>query len=366
VPSAGLGSDGDLYIDTLGNRLYGPKTAGSWGSGSFTKGDPGTGTTTAYRTSNFTASTGLRYLTAGTITITDPSSAVAGDNYEVMVGAGTCTIGGVAFAPSRIEVIRYFNGTNWASSPLESASQTAATASSLMTRSLVGDEQFFNLWNVFRPVPNPGTGSLRATAAINSDGLFYNININPSNTAANSYGRVSLSRGCNAIHFIQGGGIRFGRRLGVMLRGVMCYGGATDSTTVSRLIVGGNGGVPASSDAPALTSHGFGMELGGNGTTQSIRAFCHNGTSYTNGPWVSATSITIQNYGIISDGLGNISLLQGVLGSRPSIVSTITGGPTATGSTSTNYIDHVVVNSSTATSATLTYALIQDVVILAS
>jgi hypothetical protein len=368
VPSSGLGSDGDLYIDTLGNRLYGPKTAGSWGSGSFTKGDPGTGTTTAYRTSNFTASTGLRYLTAGTITITDPSSAVAGDNYEVMVASGTCTIGGVLFSPSRVEIIRWFNGTSWASSPLESSSQTAATASSLMTRSLVGDEAFFNLWNVFRPVPNPGTGNLRGGATINSDGLFYQLNCNTPAATASSYGRVSLSRGCNGIHFIAGGGIRFNRRLGVMMRGTFAYQGSSDATTVSRLIIGGNGGVPATSDANALTDRGFGIEFGSNGVVQSIRAFAHNGTTYTTGPWISATAIQIQTYGILSDGAGNISLLYGTLGSRPSVAAgyPITGGPTSAGSTSTNYIDHVIVNSSTATTATTTFMLVQDMVILAS
>jgi hypothetical protein len=113
VPSAGLGADGDLYIDTLGNRLYGPKTAGSWGSGSFTKGDPGSGATAVISSANFTASTGVRYITTQTLTITDPAGTAVGQNYEVMVGAGTATIGGIAFAPSRIELIRYFNGTSW-------------------------------------------------------------------------------------------------------------------------------------------------------------------------------------------------------------------------------------------------------------
>jgi hypothetical protein len=32
VPSAGLGVDGDFYINTSANTIYGPKTAGSWGS----------------------------------------------------------------------------------------------------------------------------------------------------------------------------------------------------------------------------------------------------------------------------------------------------------------------------------------------
>ena len=33
APGTGLGLDGDFYIDTASNELYGPKTAGVWGSG---------------------------------------------------------------------------------------------------------------------------------------------------------------------------------------------------------------------------------------------------------------------------------------------------------------------------------------------
>ncbi|MNK33283.1 Collagen triple helix repeat protein [compost metagenome] len=32
APGAGLGNDGDFYIDTVANNLYGPKTTGAWGS----------------------------------------------------------------------------------------------------------------------------------------------------------------------------------------------------------------------------------------------------------------------------------------------------------------------------------------------
>jgi integrin beta 8 len=32
VPSGGLGVDGDFYINTAANTIYGPKTSGSWGS----------------------------------------------------------------------------------------------------------------------------------------------------------------------------------------------------------------------------------------------------------------------------------------------------------------------------------------------
>jgi len=33
APSSGLGENGDFYLDTAASRLYGPKTAGAWGSG---------------------------------------------------------------------------------------------------------------------------------------------------------------------------------------------------------------------------------------------------------------------------------------------------------------------------------------------
>ena len=32
APSSGLGVDGDFYIDTAANTIYGPKTGGAWGS----------------------------------------------------------------------------------------------------------------------------------------------------------------------------------------------------------------------------------------------------------------------------------------------------------------------------------------------
>ena len=77
------------------------------------RGSPGTGSMPVVSSANFTAATGTRYITTTTLTITDPTTATLGDNYEVLVGAGTCTIGGIAYAPSRIEIIRYYNGASW-------------------------------------------------------------------------------------------------------------------------------------------------------------------------------------------------------------------------------------------------------------
>jgi hypothetical protein len=48
APSSGLGANGDFYIDTTADAIYGPKTAGAWGSGTSLVGPPGsTGSTGA-------------------------------------------------------------------------------------------------------------------------------------------------------------------------------------------------------------------------------------------------------------------------------------------------------------------------------
>lgn len=42
APGAGLGNDGDFYIDTVAHNLYGPKTTGAWGSATSLVGPQGT------------------------------------------------------------------------------------------------------------------------------------------------------------------------------------------------------------------------------------------------------------------------------------------------------------------------------------
>lgn len=43
APGGGTGSDGDFYMDTSGNNIYGPKASGSWGSATSIIGAPGDG-----------------------------------------------------------------------------------------------------------------------------------------------------------------------------------------------------------------------------------------------------------------------------------------------------------------------------------
>lgn len=59
APSVGTGIDGDFYIDTGTNRIYGPKTGGSWGVYTSLVGPTGsTGLTGATGDTGATGSTG--------------------------------------------------------------------------------------------------------------------------------------------------------------------------------------------------------------------------------------------------------------------------------------------------------------------
>ena len=70
VPSAGLGNNGDFYINTSANTIYGPKTSGAWGSATSLVGPAGaTGSTGAQGSAGATGAqgnTGLQGSTGAT------------------------------------------------------------------------------------------------------------------------------------------------------------------------------------------------------------------------------------------------------------------------------------------------------------
>ncbi len=88
APSAGLGADGDFYIDTSANAIYGPKTAGSWGSGTAL----GASGTKIFRTSHTFA------LAGGVVNATMPSAFVSlgAGQASAIVGAYCITSSGTA------------------------------------------------------------------------------------------------------------------------------------------------------------------------------------------------------------------------------------------------------------------------------
>jgi hypothetical protein len=320
---------------------------------------------TAVASTNFTAVIGARYVTTQTLTITDPTGTAAGQSYEVLIGAGTCTIGGVSFAPSRVEIVRYYNGTAWATlTPTLSQdltlngtantapNQTAASASSLMTRSLAGTEPFFNMGACYRPASlllgSAGTSSTATTIA--GQNALASLN---SGSSTSGYARATLGRGLSTAPAFSGGGITFARKMGVATR---FFIGSRNLAPRLRMVIGGNGAAPATADADALSVIGFGWESRLNGTTQEIRIFSHNGTTYSTSPsWQSlgATGDNLYNayyISIYSDGAGNITCYYGINGTRNLSTITLSGGPTGAGDPTNSYVDLVVTNSSTATS----------------
>lgn len=97
APSGGLGVDGDFYLDTASYEMYGPKTSGSWGSGTSLVGPAGAGSPAGnsgefqYNNSSaFAGAAGLTY-NGGTSRPTMPNGLEFYDSGNTMVLDGTPT-----------------------------------------------------------------------------------------------------------------------------------------------------------------------------------------------------------------------------------------------------------------------------------
>jgi hypothetical protein len=242
-----------------------------------------------------------------------------------------------------------------------------------MTRSLAGDEPFFNIARCFNPLPVPSTGTVGGgTVSVNTNGNYVNLAMVGS-AAVSSYARASLARNITPSQGnVAGSNLDFSQRIGFMFKGIVNgYNLTSANISITRIIVGGNGGVPAASNANALTARGFGIEFWGYDSSgdsdfvQFARAFAHNGTTYSVGSWVSINAVVWGSFGAISNGAGSVSLYYGLGLNRPTIIQTITGGPTGILVSTNNWIDAVAVNSSAASSANSASMTISDMKIIA-
>jgi hypothetical protein len=230
--------------------------------------------------------------------------------------------------------------------------QTAASASSLMTRSLAGTEPFFNLGACYRPASlafgNAGAGS----SAITFQGSNTQAWIG-SGTTATGYGRVSLTNGFGTHPTnMSGGGITFNRQIGVAVR---LFFSLPNLNSLTRMVVGGNAGVPATADQNALSARGFGWEVRRNGTPYEVRLFAHNGTTYSTSSWQSLETATASSdwlynavyISVVSNGAGLITCFHGLNGNRNLSSFTLSGGPQLPSAFANNSADLVVVNTTT-------------------
>jgi hypothetical protein len=159
VPAAGLGNDGNFYIDTSTNYIYGPKASGAWPSGVSLVGPPGSaGTSLANGTLP-----GQIYLTgAGGAVPTTPVS-MSGD--VAISGTGMTTIANLAVTDGKIAAatidgsnIKHLTITGAASGGGNIADNTITTAniaSNTITGTNIADSSI-------------GVGKLNATGTASS------------------------------------------------------------------------------------------------------------------------------------------------------------------------------------------------------
>jgi hypothetical protein len=224
---------------------------------------------------------------------------------------------------------------------------TASSGASLMTRELTDDNPLWALGSV-RPMGAYAFGNsgspATAVEAVTRGGAFLATGAN-----TNGYGRASLYQGINDAPLLSGQGIRFTQS--ITASAILSTVPRTNG--VVRLIVGGNGGVPAAADADALAVRGFGVEFAVDPSGFKMRLFAHNGTSYTNSAYsagIANSSAPPQHVIISSQTNGVISLYHsiGVVKSppRPSTTPllTLSGGPTS--GFGGGYVDLVTVTAS--------------------
>lgn len=110
APSSGVGANGDFYINTQTNTLYGPKSGGAWPTGVSLVGPPGSGGSTPIANNLTTTTTGSAL------------DAAQGKQLKDLVDANTSTIG------NKLDVSTYNSNRTSDQSATTSAQNTANTA----------------------------------------------------------------------------------------------------------------------------------------------------------------------------------------------------------------------------------------------
>ena len=174
-------------------------------------------------------------------------------------------------------------------------------------------------------------------------------------STANAWAQANLYRGITNEVSWSGGGIEFGRKLGVSFRCAFLASG-TQAQSIRYMVGGRANNVQAAGSNP-IVSRGFGVEIRSRtGTTLEWRVFAHNGTSFSASSWSdipsNATSIYTKELYIYSDGSGNIEAGIDDRGGDGSswTTKTTTGGPTSNGNSTYPYITHEVRNASSGSS----------------
>lgn len=151
VPDPGTGIDGDFYIDTTADAIYGPKTAGAWGTATSLigpqgpQGDPGTGGTDIGTASDF-----------------DGTGAVVGD-YIAVTGTGP-----LAFAVADPADLPVSTATQTALDAKQSTSEKNAASGYAgldASSKLTGTQQLYSATGTIATVGSTAAGGVANSAA---------------------------------------------------------------------------------------------------------------------------------------------------------------------------------------------------------
>jgi hypothetical protein len=308
----------------------------------------------------------------GNITFTDPlasgaKAVVIAPSNSIQVGELIPSDGSVTsakLAPNLTLTNATFGGTAAFTGTARptSAAVGSPAATDLMTRNDVGMESFFNLGRVFRPAVVPAFASSGTGSGANTLAGDRWINL-VSGTANNGWARATIARGITTNPSYSGGGIGFGRPLGVS---IVMFFTLTASSNVFRLRFGSDQTPPPDGSDP-VSYRSFGLEI--KATTFWVwRVYAHNGTSITYSEWTNSpiplNQLNTRVYAsVISNGAGQITGYLGVNGDRSLSQLSINGGPTTNGAATQAFVDVHVANTPTGTVSGS--AAVQDAMIYA-
>jgi hypothetical protein len=280
---------------------------------------------------------------SGSIAITNATASTSTSTGALVVSGGV-GIGGALYVSNSIVAGGTVTFTSTTSRPTSAASGTPE-ATSLMTRDDVDAAAFDNFGRTIQVIGasygNTGTG---ASAGTSYPSYIADIR---TGTTANAYARATINRSLNQAAEITGVGINFSLPSAIAVRLML---NLSDTIHKLRLVVGGNGGVPATADNDALAVVGYGFEVGLNASNfLTIASFRHNGTTFVK---ATPTVTTLTNsthddqfliFVLTNNGSGTITT-EMKSGRTVLFTSTQTGGPTTSGISANSYVDLVAVN----------------------
>ena len=303
--------------------------------------DLGAASARVIQTGNFTAAVNGRYTTDGNVTVTDPSG-TAGQIYSVLVGNGTLTVNGTSYLPSRMEIVRYKNGSTWSTlTPTLSddlklnginntaPNQAAASGSALMTRDL-GDGRYPLLGYASPPIVTATTLSPDSTSSSTGGSIptsaTFKYTLRGSGTAGSYY--TSRFPVGGLINASAGRIIDFGKKL--FFGAAITHAGATYTAGVNQVFVGGSGSyVPTSAPAEIC--------VGWQWTGQTLSAVMYAAGNYTTvasgTAFVSGSTYTENWLVVIGNGAGGFVWYY-----NGSQFASTASGPTGTSAAGSNNI----------------------------